>query len=86
MHSMAHYSKNSKLSTDEVLKAAIEFFGDKGIGLHLIEQQKKAASSCCVFKGSSHVSILARKKDTGSEVELETGLNNQQISIFLEKI
>jgi len=83
---MAHYSKNSKLTTEQVLEAALAYFGSTGLGLHLTEQQKKASSSCCVFKGSKHVSILARKKDNGSEVELDTSLNNQQISNFLEKI
>ncbi|HAV10402.1 MAG TPA: hypothetical protein DCX22_02145 [Dehalococcoidia bacterium] len=83
---MAHYSKNSKLSTEAVLQAAVEFFGPKGLGLHITEQQKKPTTSCCIFKGSSHVSILARKKGDGSEVELEIESNNQQISDFLEKI
>ncbi len=83
---MAHYSKNSKLSTDAVVQAAVEFFGPKGLGLHVTEQQKKPTTSCCILKGSSYISILARKKDEGSEVELETGLNDRQISDFLEKI
>jgi hypothetical protein len=83
---MARYSKNSKLDTTAVLQTAIDFFGTKGLGLHLTEQLKKPAESNAVFKGSNHVSILARKKGDGSEVALETGLSNQQVSAFLEKI
>ena len=83
---MAHYCKNSKLSTAAVLRVAVKFFGPGGLGMNITEQAKKSAESSAMFKGSGHVFVLARKKDTGSQVELETGLKDQQVSEFLEKI
>jgi hypothetical protein len=83
---MARYAKNSKLSTAAILKAAIGYFGTEGLGMILTEQAKKPTESSAMFKGTGHVFILARKTASGSEVQLETGLKDQQVSEFLEKL
>lgn len=83
---MARYSKISKLDPDAVLQAALAFFGAGGLGLDVIEQVNRPGESSAVFKGSGHVFIQARKKNDGSEVELDTDLNNQQVSELLEKL
>ena len=80
---MIKISKESKLKPKEVIKRAVAFFGPKGYGLELKEEDK-----CNAFLegggGSVRVSAATTKK--GSSVDVEAVEWEYQSKQFLGKI
>lgn len=80
---MARYGKESKLSVDQVLEKAREFFGPGGVGLEIKDQ----GQGCAHFEGGGgHVAIDGCSLEKGSEITLETREWDYQVKKFLKKI
>ncbi|MEJ2010878.1 MAG: hypothetical protein P8X64_01490 [Anaerolineales bacterium] len=79
---MALYQVETKLSEDEALERAREFFGEDGLGLHLKEQQ-----DCCLefTGGGGHVSVIAVNGE-GIRLEIETREWDRQVGQFMEEV
>ncbi|MFN2156755.1 MAG: hypothetical protein ACK2UX_16095 [Anaerolineae bacterium] len=79
---MARYSVYTKLDPEEVIRRAVAFFGEGGVGLQATEQ----ASCCATFEGGGgHVAIAV---DAGerTEVELETREWDHDVKRFMQEI
>ena len=78
---MARYGKNSKKSPEQVLAAAVKFFGGWGL------ESKDASAGCARFEGGGgFVAISTCPKEHGCEVDLETQEWDLQVREFLGKI
>jgi len=80
---MMKLSKKSKLSSEEVIKRAVKFFGPQGYGLKVEEE----GNCCASFEGGGggvRVSVTELKK--GSTVDVESREWDYQAQAFLEKI
>ncbi len=77
---MLNATKESKLKPEEVIKRAVNFFGSKGLGLIIKEEDK-----CSVYLegggGGVRVNTTASKK--GSTVDVETREWETQVKDFL---
>ncbi|MFC1966682.1 hypothetical protein ACFLWI_07070 [Chloroflexota bacterium] len=74
---------NTKLSPEEAIKRAVEFFGSGGYGLDVKEQ----SSTCAYFLGGGGgVNITACAGDKGTSVELESREWDFQVKEFIGKI
>ena len=66
---MGRYSVESKKGLEVVLKDAIDYFGQDGLGLEVVD----CAEGCARFEGGGgHVFITACIREKTTEVELET--------------
>lgn len=84
---MAHYCKNCKYSPGVVLQEAIKFFGPDGLGLRIKEEVKERKEYCaCLEADKGHIFIKARRKEKGTEVEVETHKWDHELKQFLEKV
>lgn len=80
---MLNIETRSRLSPEEAIKRALNFFGPIGYGLRIKEE-----ASCCVeFEGGGGgVAISASPQDKGSKVELESREWDHQVKEFIQKI
>jgi hypothetical protein len=82
---MAVYSVQTKLSPDEVIHRANEFFGENGLGLEAFER-----SFCCAYfeGGGGYVMVTVESEGDShkTEVELETREWDYDVQEFMRKI
>lgn len=80
---MLSLEKKSKLKPEEVIKQAINFFGPKGLGLIVKEED-----TCTVYLegGGGGVRVGAAAADKGTQVDLETREWESQAKDFLASI
>ncbi len=73
----------TKLSPEEAIKRAVEFFGPNGHGLEI----KNQAADCAYFEGGGGgVDVTACTEDKGTSVELESREWDYQVREFIGKI
>jgi hypothetical protein len=80
---MIKVSKESKLKPKEVIKRAIAFFGPKGYGLELKEEDK---CNAYLEGGGGSVRVSAATAKKGSSVDVEAVEWEYQSKEFLGKI
>jgi hypothetical protein len=80
---MIKVSKESKLKPQEVIKRAVAFFGPRGYGLELKEED-----NCNAYfeGGGGSVRVAAATSKKGSSVDVESVEWDYQAKNFLEKI
>lgn len=82
---MAVYSVQTRLSPDEVIQKAHDFFGESGLGLEGYER-----SFCCTyFEGGGGyvlVTVECEGEKTKTDVELETREWDYDVQEFMQKI
>ncbi len=79
---MARYGVYTKLDPEEVIRRAVSFFGEGGLGLTVTDQ----GSCCATFEGGGgHVSITANAGDK-MEVELVTREYDYDVKRFIREI
>jgi hypothetical protein len=80
---MLKISKESKLKPQEVIKRAVNFFGPKGYGLELKEED-----NCNAYfeGGGGSVRVGAATGKKGSSVDIESVEWDYQSKQFLDKI
>lgn len=80
---MIKVSTESKLKSQEVIKRAVAFFGPKGYGLELKEEDKCNA----YFEGGGgHVRVSSATVKKGSSVDVESVEWDYQAKQFLDKV
>ncbi len=80
---MIKVSKESKLKPKEVIKRAVDFFGPKGYGLELKEEDK---CNAYLEGGGGSVRVSAATTKKGSSVDVEAVEWEYQSKEFLGKI
>ncbi len=80
---MIKVSKESKLKPQEVIKKAVDFFGPKGYGLELKEEDK---CNAYLQGGGGSVRVAAATAKKGSSVDVEAVEWEYQSKQFLDKI
>ncbi len=79
---MLRIATTTKLSPEEAIKRAVEFFGS-GYGLEVKEQ----APNCAYFEGGGGgVNVTACTEEKGTSVELESREWDYQAEEFIRKI
>jgi hypothetical protein len=79
---MARYGVYAKLDPEEVIRRAVDFFGEGGLGLTVTEQ----GSCCATFEGGGgHVSVTVNVGDK-TEVELVTREWDYDVKRFMRDI
>jgi hypothetical protein len=80
---MIRMSKETKVSAEEIISFASDFFGKEGVGL-----EEKSRNSCCIsFQGGGgHVSVSISEGDSKRSVDVETREWEYQAKEFLEKV
>jgi hypothetical protein len=80
---MPVYSTKSRLKAEEIVKKALERFGENGLKLEVIDQ-----SDCCVrFQGGGgHIDVYTEPHDGKTEVRIETREWDRQVKQFFEKL
>jgi hypothetical protein len=79
---MARYGVYTKLDPEEVIRRAVDFFGEGGLGLTVTEQ----GSCCATFEGGGgHVSVTVNVGDK-TEVELVTREWDYDVKRFMRDI
>ena len=79
---MLKIATKTKLSPEEAIKRAAEFFGPEGYGLEI----KNQTADCAYFEGSGGVNVTACTEEKGSSVELESREWDYQVKEFIRKI
>ena len=80
---MLKIATKTKLSPEEAIKRAVEFFGPNGYGLEIKEQR----ADCAYFEGGGGgVDIIACAERKGSTVDLESREWDFQVKEFIRKI
>lgn len=79
---MARYGVETKMRPEEVIQKAIDFFGESGVGLEVVER-----SRCCArFRGGGgHVSLTLSEAEK-TEVELVTREWDYDVKRFVRQI
>lgn len=79
------YEFKTKLTPQEVINRAVDFFGQRpgGIGLDITEQ-----TECCVVfvGGGGHVRVTASAEEKSTRVEIETREWDNQVKQFMRKM
>ena len=80
---MLRMSKETKLSAEEIITLASDFFGTEGVGL-----AEKSRNSCCIsFEGGGgNVSVTIGEGDSKQSVAVETREWEHQAKEFLGKL
>jgi len=80
---MLSITKESKLKPEQIIKSAVNFFGAKGLGLIVKEED-----TCSVYLegGGGGVRVKAAVSKKGSTVDLETREWESQAKDFLASI
>jgi hypothetical protein len=80
---MLKMTTTTKLSPEEAIKRAVEFFGPNGHGLEI----KNQAGDCAYFEGGGGgVNVSACADEKGASVELESREWDYQVREFIGKI
>ncbi len=80
---MLKIATKTKLSPEEAVKRAVEFFGPGGYGLEV----KNQTPDCAYFEGSGGgVNVTACTEEKGTSVELESREWDYQVKEFIRKI
>ena len=80
---MLKITTKTKLSSEEVIKRAVEFFGPDGHGMEVKGQQ----SNCAYFEGGGGgVAVTTCAEGKGSSVDLESREWDYQVKEFIHKI
>lgn len=77
---MLSMTKESKLKPEDVIKRAVIFFGSKGLGLILKEEDK---NSVYLEGGGGGVRVTASTGKKGSTVDVETREWESQVKDFM---
>ncbi|MDD5339128.1 MAG: hypothetical protein PHG35_06960 [Dehalococcoidales bacterium] len=80
---MINLSRESKLEPEEVISRAVAFFGPKGYGLELKEEDK---CNAYLEGGGGSVRVTAATAKKGSSVDIESVEWDYQAQEFLGKI
>jgi hypothetical protein len=81
---MMRIGVKTKLSPDEVIQRASQFFGpDQGYGLKITDQDE---THICLEGGGGSVDVLACAGDDGTDVDLVSTEWDAQLREFIEKI
>jgi len=80
---MLSMTKESVLKPEEVIKRAVSFFGAKGLGLALKEEDQ---TSVYLEGGGGGVRVYAAGSKKGSTVDIETREWESQVKNFLATI
>lgn len=80
---MLRMSKETRLSAEEIISVASDFFGKEGIGL-----EEKSRNSCCIsFEGGGgHVMVTIGEGDDKNSVDVETREWEYQAKEFLGRL
>ena len=80
---MLRVSRETKLSAEEIISLASDFFGKKGAGL-----EEESRNECCIsFEGDGGVVIVSVGEGDGkSSVDIETREWEYQVKEFLGKL
>jgi hypothetical protein len=77
------YEVTTGLSQQEAMARAKEYFGPRGVGLEVIDEQE----ACVTFQGGGgHVSVVARPAEHKTSLELETREWDYAVRQFMEKV
>ena len=80
---MLKIATKTKLSPEEAVKRAVEFFGPGGYGLKVMEQ----STNCAYFEGGGGgVEVTACTEEKGTSVELISREWDYQVKEFIRKI
>ncbi|MFC1939624.1 hypothetical protein ACFLXO_02935 [Chloroflexota bacterium] len=80
---MLKLATNTKLTPEEAIKRAVDFFGPGGYGLEVKEQ----SPNCAYFLGGGGgVNVTACAGDKGTSVEVESREWDFQVKAFVGKI
>ncbi|HEX6383646.1 MAG TPA: hypothetical protein VF177_03150 [Anaerolineae bacterium] len=80
---MLRMGAETSRSPQDVVQAAAQFFGPDGTGLTLVQRSDDAVR----FEGGGgYVSVQARPKDGGAELDIETREWEYQVRQFLTQI
>lgn len=79
---MARYGVETKMSPEEVVQKAIDFFGKDGVGLEIIDRNR-----CCAhFEGGGGQVSVTVSEGEKTEVELVTREWDYDVKRFIQKI
>ena len=83
--SLLRMGKETKQSPQEVLKKAIAFFGEGGVGLELVQQQPNAVQ---FTGGGGHVQVTVSPTADGqkTDVDLQTRDWEYDVKRFLQEL
>lgn len=77
------YQVTTKLSPQEALQRALTHFGAQGVGLQAVDQ----TDTCVTFEGGGgHVSILARRDEKHTSLEIETREWDYAVRQFMQQV
>ncbi|MBI2328164.1 MAG: hypothetical protein HYU85_00690 [Chloroflexi bacterium] len=80
---MLKIATKTKLSPEEAIKRAVDFFGPKGHGLAV----KNQTADCAYFEGGGgSINVNACAEAKGTSVELESQEWDYQVKEFIRKI
>ena len=80
---MAHYSTETRLTSEEVLRRATLYFGPEGLGLEVCQQDPCRMD---FTGGGGHVTIAASAEGGKTAVDLETREWDFQVRQFMSEI
>jgi hypothetical protein len=84
---MTRYCKNCNRQPDAIVREAVKFFGPRGLGLTVKEEERtKDPCFACLSSDTGYIYITASKNESGSELEMETSDLDSQARQFLEII
>jgi hypothetical protein len=80
---MARYSVETKKSPEAVIRKAVDYFGEEGLGLSVGTE-----NPCCItFEGGGgHVSVAASQEEGKTTVELETREWDYHVKTFMRQV
>lgn len=79
---MARYGISTKLDSEEVIRRAVSFFGEGGLGLEVTDR----GACCATFEGGGgHVAISITAGDK-AEVELVTREYDYDVKRFIREV
>ena len=79
---MGRYSIETKMSAEDVIEAAVDYFGEGGLGLEASEE----GACCATFEGGGGFVRLDVAEGEPTEVELVTREWDYDVKAFMSKI
>jgi len=77
------YQATTKLSPQEAITRAKDYFGPQGVGLEVIDEQ----ATCVTLQGGGgHVSVVACTDDKKTTLDLETREWDYAVQQFMRKV
>ena len=80
---MIRIAAKTKLSPEEVIKQAVDFFGPSG---HKLEVTSQTSTAACFERYGTGVGVAARAEEKGTSVELVSQEWDYQVYQFIDKI